>query len=83
MVSEQRGEQRDGYCPVYDIECPAGSAAAESCELRFTGNYNPLTNLRDAEIEHCAIYRQKQQAQEQLAADSASNNMNKVSKDGE
>ena len=52
---------RRGYCPVYEIECPSGPEAAESCDTRFEANYNPLTNFRDADIEHCALYRMEQQ----------------------
>ena len=61
MASEADKTSRRDYCPVYDIVCPAGSEAAASCELRFRGDYNPLTSFRDADIEHCAIYRQEQQ----------------------
>ena len=60
MNTEQKPESRKGYCPVYDIECPSGDEAAEQCEQRFAGDYNPLTSFRDAEIEHCAIYRKEQ-----------------------
>ncbi len=53
---------REHWCPVYDMACPGGHGAAAECQLRFDGDYNPLTTLRDAEIEHCAIYRMEQQA---------------------
>lgn len=61
MTIVEKPEKREGYCPVYDIECPAGSEAAASCEMRFREDYNPLTSFRDADIEHCAIYRKEQQ----------------------
>jgi hypothetical protein len=51
---------REGWCPVYDLACPQGEDAATACENRFKGDYNPLTSFRDAEIEHCAIYRMEQ-----------------------
>ena len=63
MTTDQQTEDRTGYCPVYDIECPGGSEAAADCEMRFEGDYNPLTSFRDADIEHCAIYRREQQEQ--------------------
>ena len=63
MTPDQKTEKRAGHCPVYDIECPAGSAAAADCEMRFEADYNPLTSFRDADIEHCAIYRKEQQEQ--------------------
>jgi len=63
MKKNQTSARRDGFCPVYDIECPAGIEAANSCEMRFEGDYNPLTTFRDADIEHCAIYRKEQQEQ--------------------
>ncbi|MEA3287841.1 MAG: hypothetical protein U9Q77_10780 [Candidatus Marinimicrobia bacterium] len=63
MTPDQKNEKRAGYCPVYDIECPGGSEAVAACELRFEGDYNPLTSFRDADIEHCAIYRKEQQEQ--------------------
>jgi hypothetical protein len=53
-------EARKGWCPVYDLACPQGEAAASACEDRFKDDYNPLTTFRDAEIEHCAIYRMEQ-----------------------
>ena len=68
MTGEQKSTDRADYCPVYDIECPAGSEAAEACEIRFRGDYNPLTSFRDADIEHCAIYRQEQRAQQEAQA---------------
>ena len=61
MTEHERSKGRKGYCPVYDIECPSGIDAAESCESRFQGDYNPLTNFRDADIEFCALYRQEQE----------------------
>ena len=60
MTTNEKSEKREGYCPVYDIECPAGSEAAASCDMRFKDDYNPLTRFRDADIEHCAIYRKEQ-----------------------
>ncbi|NQV30169.1 MAG: hypothetical protein HQ508_04710 [Candidatus Marinimicrobia bacterium] len=64
MTATEKSDNRVGFCPVYDIECPSGSNAAVSCEGRLLGDYNPLTNFRDSDIEHCAIYRREQ---EQLA----------------
>lgn len=64
MGAEQKdslSEDRQGWCPVYDLECPAGEAAADACDHRFKGDYNPLTSYRDADITHCALYRQDQQ----------------------
>lgn len=60
MSVDPKQDDRKGYCPVYDLKCPAGQDASEACEMRFQGDYNPLTSFRDAEIEHCAIYRQEQ-----------------------
>ncbi len=62
MTADKNSKKRDDYCPVYDIECPSGSEAADSCKMRFETDYNPLTNFRDADIEHCAIYRKEQAA---------------------
>ena len=67
MTQNKDSETRQGYCPVYDIECPAGSDAAASCDLRFEADYNPLTSFRDADIEHCAIYRSQQLSQSESA----------------
>lgn len=61
MMDERN--KREGYCPVYDIECPSGTEAAAACDFRFSSDYNPLTNFRDADIEHCAIFRKEQQEQ--------------------
>lgn len=64
-------EQRKGFCPVYDLECPSGPSAVEACENRFRADYNPLTSFRDSDIEHCAIYRmeQKEAAKEDTEAE--------------
>lgn len=61
MTKNEVADKRKNYCPVYDIECPDGAEAANACDNRFAGNYNPLTSFRDADIEHCAIYRKEQQ----------------------
>ncbi len=63
MMTSNESNQRKGFCPVYDIECPSGSEAAADCENRFKSDYNPLTSFRDSEIEHCAIYRMEQKAE--------------------
>jgi len=63
MCSQKSTEEhppRSGWCPVYDIPCPQGEDAAASCEQRFQSDYNPLTTYRDADIEHCALYRREQ-----------------------
>jgi len=78
-MTEENTEKRLGYCPVYDLECPSGPEAAASCTARFGSDYNPLTSFRDADIEHCAIYRKEQEDQEK----SNSIETNNSSKDGE
>lgn len=60
-MTNEKSDQRKGYCPVYDLLCPSGPDAAMECENRFKSDYNPLTSFRDSEIEHCAIYRMEQQ----------------------
>ena len=62
-------KDRAGFCPVYDIECPSGDEAAASCEKRFQGDYNPLTSFRDADIEHCALFRKGQAEEKRLGND--------------
>ncbi len=79
MTHDESAKKRQDHCPVYDIECPAGSEAATSCEARFEGDYNPLTSFRDADIEHCAIYRKEQ---DEAQNSEASKNLNS-SEDGE
>ena len=61
-MTSKESNQRKGFCPVYDIECPSGPEAASACENRFLSDYNPLTSFRDSEIEHCAIFRMEQKA---------------------
>ena len=65
MAEHENSDHRSGYCPVYDIECPSGVEAAEACDARFKADYNPLLSYRDADIEHCAIYRKQQQENKQ------------------
>ncbi len=62
-MTSHESNQRKGFCPVYDIECPSGPEAASDCENRFMSDYNPLTSFRDSEIEHCAIYRMERKAE--------------------
>ncbi len=83
MTTHQKAEKREGYCPVYDIECPAGLEAAAACELRFESDYNPLTSFRDADIEYCAIYRQEQASQGNLSHQSVPEKNNKLAEDEE
>ncbi len=60
MTETEKSDTSPGLCPVYDIECPSGSEAVASCENRYAGDYNPVANFRDSDIEHCAIYRREQ-----------------------
>ncbi len=83
MTAPVKPNKREGYCPVYDIECPSGSEAAQSCENRFSGDYNPLTSFRDADIEHCAIYRKEQEEQTQMDKDADTQINNELTRDGE
>jgi len=83
MMTSNESEQRKGFCPVYDIECPAGPDAAESCENRFRADYNPLTSFRDSEIEHCAIYRMQQKAELARETGEDAKEIENSSKDGE
>jgi len=64
VMTNKQSDQRKGYCPVYDMECPSGPEAAAECENRFKSDYNPLTSFRDSDIEHCAIYRMEQKAKD-------------------
>ncbi len=83
MMTSNDSNQRKGFCPVYDIECPSGPEAASDCENRFKSDYNPLTSFRDSEIEHCAIYRMEQKAalEDESVEDEEDNKQS--SKDGE
>ncbi|MCF6239029.1 MAG: hypothetical protein L3J79_09540 [Candidatus Marinimicrobia bacterium] len=74
MTNPENTKERQGYCPVYDIECPAGSEAVTACEMRFEADYNPLTSFRDADIEHCAIYRKEQLEQVETEKNNSSEN---------
>ena len=67
MKGQQEAAPGKALCPVYDMECPSGPDAAQACMARFQSDYNPLTSFRDAEIEHCAIYRMEQAALEDPA----------------
>ncbi len=82
-AAKENADQGKGFCPVYDVECPSGSDAADSCENRFTGDYNPLQNFRDAEIEHCALYRAERQGLGDGAPNLRLSNEEKSSKDEE
>ncbi len=83
MTAPDKLESREGYCPVYDIECPSGTEAAASCENRFSADYNPLTSFRDSDIQHCAIYRKEQAEQASSEANTISKDESKSNKDGE
>ena len=82
-MTSNESEQRQGFCPVYDMECPSGLEAAQECQNRFNADYNPLTSFRDSEIEHCAIYRlEQQEAASHASAVEPAENQN-ISKNGE
>ncbi|MBT3229465.1 MAG: hypothetical protein HOD43_01405 [Candidatus Marinimicrobia bacterium] len=83
MMTSNESESRKGFCPVYDIDCPSGLEAAEDCENRFKTDYNPLTNFRDSDIEHCAIYRMEQKVAVSKASDAETEENKNSSKDGE
>lgn len=83
MTSSNEPEERQGFCPVYDIECPSGPEAASDCDHRFTADYNPLTSFRDADIQHCAIYRREQGEDSQATTESKKEVNPKSITDGE
>ncbi|NQT63087.1 MAG: hypothetical protein HQ556_09045 [Candidatus Marinimicrobia bacterium] len=83
MMTSNESNQRKGFCPVYDIECPSGPEAATDCEDRFKSDYNPLTSFRDSEIEHCAIFRMEQKAALAKESDEDDEDIKNLSKDGE
>jgi hypothetical protein len=83
MMTSNESNERKGFCPVYDIECPSGPEAANDCENRFKSDYNPLTSFRDSEIEHCAIYRMEQKSALQKESDEDDEDIDNSSKDGE
>lgn len=76
MMTSNESNQRKGFCPVYDMECPSGAEAVSDCEKRFKSDYNPLTSFRDADIENCALYRLEQNSSEKEDTDNSA-------KDGE
>ncbi len=63
-MTSKESDPRKNFCPVYDIECPSGPKAVAECEHRFSSDYNPLTSFRDADIEHCALYRMEQEQED-------------------
>jgi len=49
------------FCPLFpDTPCPRGSEAAEECQVRVGGDYDPVRDFKDLLVMHCAIHRSQQ-----------------------
>ena len=57
-------------CPFFpDLECPQGKEASESCQVRLSGNFDPITDFRDHLLMECAIYRNYQEKESKNKTD--------------
>ncbi len=54
-------EEKIQMCLVFpDQPCPRGKEAAESCLVRISGDFDPVTDFKDLLVMHCALYRADQ-----------------------
>jgi len=58
-TSNTKGEP-ENYCPVMECECPQGKEAAQECQRRFYGDFNPLLNWNDMAIICCSYQRREE-----------------------
>jgi hypothetical protein len=57
MIKKQKA-----ICPLFsDVECPQGDNAAEACQVRLNGDYDPVAAGKDYLFMNCAIQRANEQ----------------------
>lgn len=55
-------EETVQYCPLFPgVICPRGAEAAEACEVRVNGNFDPVLYFKDHLVLHCALHRSQQE----------------------
>ncbi len=55
-------EEKLQFCPLFpDMICPRGAEAAEACEVRVNGNFDPIMYFKDQLVLHCALQRSQQE----------------------
>jgi hypothetical protein len=63
MVRQKMSENKKHICPVFpDMICPQGKEMSEACTVRINGEFDPMVDLRDHLLLHCAIHQNGQQA---------------------
>ena len=59
---EQMTASKEAMCPLFpDVVCPQGAEAAESCNVRLHGDYDPMMDFKDYAFMNCAIRRAREQ----------------------
>ena len=52
------GNKKNVMCPLFpDVPCPQGKEAADQCQVRFEGDYDPVKDFKDYLFMDCAIMR--------------------------
>lgn len=55
-------DKKEAMCPLFeDVVCPQGKDAADSCQVRMDGDYDPMNDLRDYLFMNCAVRRAREQ----------------------
>jgi hypothetical protein len=63
-------EDQEQMCPLFpDMKCPRGKEAAEECEVRINGIYDPVADFKDFLVMHCALHRSLPGSENMLNAD--------------
>ncbi len=54
--------KKEAMCPLFpDVKCPQGHDAADACQVRQHGDYDPMSDMRDYLYMNCAIQRANEQ----------------------
>ena len=55
-------EKKQAMCPLFDdVVCPQGKDAADACQVRVNGDYDPMNDFNDYVFMNCAIRRAREQ----------------------
>ena len=48
--------KKQAMCPLFpDVVCPQGQEAADACQVRQNGDYDPVNDFRDYLYMNCAV----------------------------
>ncbi|MBD3224156.1 MAG: hypothetical protein GF313_05465 [Caldithrix sp.] len=58
-------KENQHMCPIFpDMPCPRGKDGSDQCQVRMATGYDPMTDLKDYAMMHCALLRSRQKNDE-------------------